>query len=141
MTSRVAVAVLLVLAAGSAYAELTPAGPELQVNTYTTGSQFGPDVAMDASGNFVVVWQSGFLFGPNQDFTAFSSGMNATARLQSLAGFREILVMDHARDAMGNDTEGLKDAAFEGPIESPVKNVAKPLRYYRVRFPESSKKK
>ncbi len=80
------------------------------------------------------------LFGPNQDFTAFSSGMNATARLQSLAGFREILVMDSARDVLGNSADGLKDAAFEGPIESPVKNVAKPLRYYRVRFPESSKK-
>jgi hypothetical protein len=29
-----------------------------QVNTYTTGDQFRPSVASDASGNFVVVWQS-----------------------------------------------------------------------------------
>ena len=81
------------------------------------------------------------LFGPNQDFTAFSSGMNQTARLQSLAGFREILLMDSARNAVvqANDP-ALRDATFEGPAESPVKNVAKPLRFYRVKFPEMMKK-
>ena len=35
-----------------------PAGPEFRVNTYTTGVQSYPSVASDASGNFVVVWQS-----------------------------------------------------------------------------------
>ncbi|HET6896990.1 MAG TPA: hypothetical protein VFK70_01535, partial [Vicinamibacteria bacterium] len=35
-----------------------PLGPEFRVNTYTTGHQYNPDVAMDASGRFVVVWQS-----------------------------------------------------------------------------------
>jgi hypothetical protein len=35
-----------------------PLGPEFLVNTYTTAYQFGPSVAADASGNFVVVWQS-----------------------------------------------------------------------------------
>lgn len=77
------------------------------------------------------------LFGPNQDFTAFSSGMNQTARLQSLAGFREILLMDSARDVLSQSAEAsLRDATYEGPAESPVKNVAKPLRFYRVKFPE-----
>jgi hypothetical protein len=33
-------------------------GSELRVNSYTTDSQADPAVAMDASGNFVVVWQS-----------------------------------------------------------------------------------
>jgi hypothetical protein len=33
-------------------------GPELQVNAYTTSNQFSPAVAVDASGNFVVVWYS-----------------------------------------------------------------------------------
>src|SRR6185503_16001363 len=32
-------------------------GPEFQVNVYTTGLQSGAAVAMDAVGNFVVVWQ------------------------------------------------------------------------------------
>lgn len=75
------------------------------------------------------------LFGPNQDFTAFSSGMNATARLQSLAGFREILIMDSAKAALGDLAAPIRDARFEGPLESPVKNVARPLQYYRLGFP------
>jgi hypothetical protein len=33
-----------------------PAGPDFQVNTYTTGNQYGPSVAADAAGNFVVAW-------------------------------------------------------------------------------------
>ena len=36
----------------------TPATPELQVNTFTTGDQSYPSVAMDDSGRFVVVWSS-----------------------------------------------------------------------------------
>src|SRR5262249_6491260 len=36
-----------------------PAGAEFQVNTYTTGDQERADVCRDASGNFVVVWESG----------------------------------------------------------------------------------
>jgi hypothetical protein len=35
-----------------------PLGSEFRVNTYTTGIQSGPAVTSDASGNFVVVWQS-----------------------------------------------------------------------------------
>ena len=33
-------------------------GVETRVNTYTTGNQLNPSVAMDANGDFVVVWQS-----------------------------------------------------------------------------------
>ena len=32
-------------------------GSEFQVNTYTTGSQYFPEVAGDAAGNFLVVWR------------------------------------------------------------------------------------
>jgi hypothetical protein len=35
-----------------------PVGTEFQVNTFTTGTQYQPAVAADASGNFVVVWNS-----------------------------------------------------------------------------------
>ena len=61
--------------------------------------------------------------------------MNATARLQSLAGFREILIMDSAKAALGDLAAPIRDARFEGPLESPVKNVARPLQYYRLGFP------
>ena len=33
-------------------------GSEFRVNTYTTGNQVGPAVAMDSAGDFVVAWQS-----------------------------------------------------------------------------------
>jgi hypothetical protein len=36
----------------------TPAGPEFQVNSYTTGAQHYPDVGSDGAGGFVVVWTS-----------------------------------------------------------------------------------
>src|SRR5947199_392498 len=35
-----------------------PVGPEVRVNTYTTGSQGNPSVASDGSGHFIVVWDS-----------------------------------------------------------------------------------
>ena len=33
-------------------------GPEFQVNSYTTGNQRGPAVAMNSAGDFLVVWES-----------------------------------------------------------------------------------
>ena len=39
-------------------ADGTPQGNEFRVNTYTTNWQSRPSVAMDADGNFVVVWDS-----------------------------------------------------------------------------------
>jgi hypothetical protein len=35
-----------------------PVGGQFQVNTYTTGTQVDPDVAIDGAGNFVVTWAS-----------------------------------------------------------------------------------
>ena len=71
------------------------------------------------------------LFGPNHDFTAFSSGMNQAARLQSKAGFRETLVMAPAKEAI--EKAGLAAGLrFEGPYETEAKNVAKPMKYYRL---------
>ena len=70
-------------------------------------------------------------FGPNQDMTAFSSGMNSTARLQSLAGYREILAMDSVVEAVKGMPEA-KEFNFGPLTESPVKNVLKPLRHSKV---------
>ena len=39
-------------------ADGTAAGNEFQVNTFTTGDQFTPNIGLDADGNFVIVWQS-----------------------------------------------------------------------------------
>lgn len=67
------------------------------------------------------------LFGPHEDYTAFSSGMNNTARLQGLATRDEILCMDDFVAAYGDD------AAFEPEREARVKNVAEPLRFRLLR--------
>ncbi len=52
-------------------ADGTPLGDDFQVNTYTTFQQRTPDVAMDARGEFVVVWQSDGTPGPGSDPTGF----------------------------------------------------------------------
>ena len=36
----------------------TPQGAQFQVNSYTTSDQLSPEIASDADGDFVVVWQS-----------------------------------------------------------------------------------
>jgi hypothetical protein len=36
----------------------TPLGSEFLVNTFTSGAQFTPEVAIDSAGNFVIVWVS-----------------------------------------------------------------------------------
>jgi adenylate cyclase len=64
-------------------------------------------------------------FGPNSNFTGFSSGMNNTARLQGCAGRNEILVMEEAVTALP-ETHPFK---FTETRSMPVKNVAEPLRF------------
>jgi hypothetical protein len=49
---------LLLWLLGAAVAVAQPVGPEFRVNTYTRDYQEKPSIASDASGNFVVVWQS-----------------------------------------------------------------------------------
>ena len=73
------------------------------------------------------------LFGPNRNYTSFSTGMNQTARLQSLGSFRETLVMDTAMKAINQSKDPALNALKFGPlVETPVKNVAQPLRYYKL---------
>ncbi|MBX3232285.1 MAG: adenylate/guanylate cyclase domain-containing protein [Labilithrix sp.] len=64
-------------------------------------------------------------FGPNSNFTGFSSGMNNTARLQGCAGKDEILVMADALKKLP-DNAGFE---FGDERSAPVKNVAEPLRF------------
>jgi adenylate cyclase len=73
------------------------------------------------------------LYGPNRNYTAFSSGMNQAARLQSLAGFRETFVMESVHEALRQSQEPFVRKLQFGPLtETPVKNVAQPLRHYRL---------
>ena len=64
-------------------------------------------------------------FGPNSNFTGFSSGMNNTARLQGCASKDEILVMEDALLALPKG----ELFTFGEARSAPVKNVANPLRF------------
>jgi class 3 adenylate cyclase len=64
-------------------------------------------------------------FGPNSNFTGFSSGMNNTARLQGCAGKNEILVMEDAIRALPER----HTFSFGEHRSAPVKNVAEPLAF------------
>lgn len=66
-------------------------------------------------------------FGPNDNYTAFSSGMNNTARLQGVASAGEIFCMEGFVAAVGDE------ARFTAPREATVKNVAEPLVYRELR--------
>jgi len=70
------------------------------------------------------------LIGPNQDLTAFSSGMNNTARLQHLAHKDEILVMSSIKNLVIKNK--LCPWKFDGPFLAQVKNVQDPLEYFRL---------
>ncbi|HSO39122.1 MAG TPA: adenylate/guanylate cyclase domain-containing protein [Labilithrix sp.] len=70
-------------------------------------------------------------FGPNSNFTGFSSGMNNTARLQGCAGRNEILVMEEAIAAL---PEG-HGFVFGETRAMPVKNVAEPLKFRALDAP------
>jgi class 3 adenylate cyclase len=73
------------------------------------------------------------LFGPNRAYTGFSTGMNQTARLQSLGAFRETLVMEPVRELLSKSSDpALQKLKFGELQETPVKNVAQPLRYFRL---------
>src|SRR6185295_1859616 len=65
-----------------------PAGAEFQVNMYTTSNQNTDAVAMDASGNFVVVWQSRGQEGPaygvfGRRFSATGVGQGSEFRVNT----------------------------------------------------------
>jgi class 3 adenylate cyclase len=62
-------------------------------------------------------------FGPNENYTGFSSGMNNAARLQGVATRDEILCMDTFVRAYG------EPARFGEERQAKVKNVVEPLRY------------
>lgn len=72
-------------------------------------------------------------FGPNHDFTAFGREMNSTARLQGVAGFREILVMEAAYGMLAMANHPLvREVVWSDRREAVVKNVRDPLSYRSI---------
>lgn len=87
-------------------------------------------------------------FGPNEDYTGFSSAMNHSARLQGHASAGEVLVTSALLENLPGGPLGIAPqdgltVDFTGPWDIAVKNVSHPLEYYRCIFnhqnPEESK--
>src|SRR2546428_3704500 len=55
---RLLLSVTLLFAPQAVWPQGNPVGPEFQINTYVPNDQMRPSVAVDGSGNFVVVWQA-----------------------------------------------------------------------------------
>lgn len=75
-----------------------PAGPEFQVHTQVVGAQGGPDVAMDASGNFLVAWGSATFSSATsgefaQRFDSTGNPIGGQFRVGNLASSRRSVAM------------------------------------------------
>lgn len=66
----IAAANLTVAFPADAPAQVTPHGPEFQVNDYVLGSQLASAVGVDADGDFVIAWHS---FGSSGSDTSYAS--------------------------------------------------------------------
>ncbi len=79
-------------------------GSDFLVNTYTTGGQTKPSVAMDQSGDFVVVWSSYSQFAPDeysayaQRYTATGATVGSEFRVGDSGGAQPSVAMDAAGD-------------------------------------------
>jgi hypothetical protein len=68
-----------------------PAGPEFQVNAFTTGYQSRPSVAADAAGNFVVAWDNSGLGSTaywiaGQRYSASGAPLDTEFRINTYTG-------------------------------------------------------
>ncbi len=103
-----------------------PVGDEFQVNTYTTDSQFWPQVGLDAAGDFVVTWVSDGSPGTDtsgssihgQRFAADGTRLGGQFQINTYTSNdqdRPVMAMNAAGDfvvawesvgSSGNDTDG-----------------------------------
>jgi phosphoheptose isomerase len=92
------------LAAADVWAQ-HPVGPEFQVNTFTTDNQSFPVVALDATGSFVVAWQSALQDGFGGG--VFARRFDASGKAQS-AELRAstLTATDADRPAVAMDADG-----------------------------------
>ena len=95
-----------------------PDGPEFRINSTTIGDQTHPDVAMDADGNFIVIWVSynpdimgdpTLLFGQRYDFTGAPVGSEFQIASDIWGGYLPAVTMDDDRNAWASWT---KDGAI-----------------------------
>lgn len=118
----------------------TPVGGEFQVNSFTSGDQLAPSVAMDPLGNFVVVWQSDGSSGSDTDaqsihgqrFTAdgdltgfefqvnsYTSGSQGSPTVATDPNGNFVVIWDsYGSDGSDTDLESIQGQRFDGAGES-----------------------
>ena len=84
----------------------SPIGPEFRVNTYTPGSQYVSSVAVDAAGDFVIVWQSDGQDGSDygifgQRYTNSGNPLGPEFRVNNFTSYAQ-KVPAVAADSVGN---------------------------------------
>jgi hypothetical protein len=103
MMRRVCLVGLLAMPCVPAWAQI-PAGSEFQVNVYTTGYQAFSSVAVDANGDFVVVWES-----DGQDGDGFGvrwRRYNSAGVAQASGGANTYTTGDQNTPAVSSDPNG-----------------------------------
>ena len=111
-----------------------PLGPEFRVNSYTTSNQRDPSVAVDASGNFVVVWDSqqdpavgvfgqrynagGAPLGPEFHINTFTNGFQGVPAVASDAAGNIIVVWSSIQDGFGYGVFSQRYAVSGAPLGS-----------------------
>jgi len=63
MKKNLLLAILFLLAVPLVFVPAESKAADIQVNTYTTGGQYNPSVAMNSNGNFVITWDSAWQDG------------------------------------------------------------------------------
>jgi hypothetical protein len=95
-----------------------PLGGEFLVNSYTSGPQTFPKVAMDADGDFVVVWESGHDGAPNgifgQRFTSAGARQGAEFLVNAFTSSNQ------SSPAVAMDDAGRFVVAFRSPGDGAV---------------------
>jgi len=94
-----------------------PLGGEFRVNTYTAANKRYPQVASDAAGNFVVVWQSYYQDGPfdwgiyAQRFASTGAPLGGEFRVNAFFG------LDQLHPSVGCDSLGGFVVAWQSEVQ------------------------
>ena len=110
-------------------------GDEFQVNTYTSSVQRSPDVAAEAGGDFVVVWQSfaqdGHVFGIfGQRFSSGGERLGGEFRISTFTLDQQgdpSVAMDAAGNFVVSWSSGSQDGDFDGVFAQRFDDSGTPL--------------
>ncbi|MDH3792283.1 MAG: FG-GAP-like repeat-containing protein, partial [Rhodospirillales bacterium] len=96
-------------------------GPEFQVNTFTTGTQWFPAVAMDADGDFVVAWEG---YGSGEANGIFAQRYDAAGAAQGPEfQVNTFTAFDQAFPAVAMDADGDFVVAWQSPQDGSFRGV------------------